>query len=62
MSHYLCSTGLVQRSKGKSFSGAVSYISGRSIKDYRSGEIREITEKMYYPAGYITRLKLQSVC
>lgn len=56
MSHYLCSTGLVQRSKGKSFSGAVSYISGRSIKDYRSGEIRRnnredvLSCRIYHPA------------
>lgn len=40
MSLFLCNVSVVQRSKGKSFSGALSYISGRKIHDIRSGEVR----------------------
>lgn len=40
MSLFLCNVSVVQRSKGKSFSGALSYISGRKIRDIRSGDVR----------------------
>lgn len=38
MSYYNCNESIVQRSKGKSFAGALSYISGNYIKDIRSGK------------------------
>lgn len=57
MSHYIFHAGIVARSQGKSFSGALSYNSGCAIKDIRSGEVRRnerddvLSCKIYCPGN-----------
>lgn len=69
MSLYLCNVGVIQRSKGKSFSGALSYISGRNIKDIRSGKVRSnnrsdvMSCKIYCPDNTPERMRsFQGLC